>query len=149
MDANRGAPTPPIAFGSPATSVRSRFGACVDVDPAILGKITDRDLVDARKLLPPPQLKPAPGNKAFNIRGDAKALFEEVAKAFNLLVVFDSAYQPKSGLHFELEDAGYREAIEALEAATDSFVIPVADRLTVVVAVLMITRQGAVDCRIG
>src|SRR5207244_2472004 len=91
-----------------------------------------RDLMDARKLLPPPQLKPAAGNKAFNIRGDSKAIFEEVARAFNLMVVFDTAYQPKSGLHFQLEEAGYREGIEAVEAATDSFVIPVADRLMLV-----------------
>src|SRR5205807_10500192 len=38
----------------------------------------------------------------------------------------------KSGLHFQVEEAGYREAIEAVEAATDSFVIPVADRLMLV-----------------
>jgi general secretion pathway protein D len=106
--------------------------AAPEFDPSILGKITEHDLVDARKLLPPPSLKPQAGRKAFNIRGDAKELFEEVARAFNLLVVFDTAYQPKSGLHFELEEAGYREALEALEAATDSFVIPVADRLMLV-----------------
>jgi general secretion pathway protein D len=120
--------TPPaVLSGDPAAPP-----VAPEIDPSILGKISDRDLAEARKLLPPPRLNPAPGRKAFNLRGDAKSVLEEVARAFNLLVVFDTAYQPKSGLHFELEDADFREAIEAVEAATDSFVIPVADRLMLV-----------------
>src|SRR5207302_10256048 len=48
------------------------------------------------------------------------------------MVVFDSAYQPKAGLRFQLEDSDFRDALEALQAATDSFVIPVADHLMLV-----------------
>lgn len=103
-----------------------------DIDPAILGKITDRDLADARKLLPPPRLNPARGRKPLHARGDSKALFEEVARVFNLMVVFETAYQPKSGLRLDLEDTDYEEAIQAVQAATDSFVVPVADRLMLV-----------------
>jgi len=103
-----------------------------NADPSILGAITDRDLQQTRTLLPPAQLKAAPGRKDLDLRGDSTALFEQVAKAFNLLVVFDSGYQPKPSMRFQLESADYREALNALEAATDSFIIPAGDRLMLV-----------------
>ena len=99
---------------------------------AVLGTISDSDLAKARTLLPPPRLKASSGLKDFDLRGDARSLFEQVAKSFDLLVVFDSNYQPKSGLRFHLEQAGYREAFEALQAATESFIVPAGDKLILV-----------------
>lgn len=103
-----------------------------NIDPSILGTITERDLEQSRTLLPPPELKAAPGRKDLDLRGSSTALFEQVAKAFHLLVVFDTAYQPKPSIRFQLADADYREALQALEAATDSFVVPAGDRLILV-----------------
>ncbi|MDQ6759396.1 MAG: type II and III secretion system protein [Acidobacteriota bacterium] len=101
-------------------------------EPPVVGTITDNELAQTRKLLPPPHLRAASGRKDLDLHGDARSLFEQVAKAFDLLVVFDSAYQPKSGLRFKLEQADYREALEALQAATESFVIPAAEKLMLV-----------------
>lgn len=101
-------------------------------DPSLFGTISDQDLREARQLAPPIQLKAAAGRKDFDLRGDSKALFEQVAKAFDVLVVFDTAYQPKAGLHLEVQGADYREALQALEAATNSFIIPAGDRLILV-----------------
>jgi len=62
------------------------------------------------------------------LRGDARALFTEVGKAYQLEVVFDSDYQAGAVIPFRAQALDYREALHALEAATGSFVIPVGER---------------------
>src|SRR6202030_1983192 len=54
--------------------------------------ITEKDLREARKMLPPPELKASPGRQDFNLKADPKHLFEQVARAFGLDVVFDGDY---------------------------------------------------------
>jgi type II secretory pathway component HofQ len=104
-----------------------------DIDPAVVGSISEWDIVEAqRHPLPPPELKAVLGTKDFNLKGDSKTLFEEVAKAFNLLVVFDSGYQPVQNIRFEMNGASYTEALRALQDATNSFIVPVGDRLILV-----------------
>lgn len=104
-----------------------------DIDPAVVGNISEWDIVEAKRHpLPPAELKAAPGPKDFDLKGDSKELFENVAAAFNLMVVFDSGYQPVQRIHFEITGADYRQALRALQDATNSFVVPVADRLILV-----------------
>jgi general secretion pathway protein D len=102
------------------------------IDPALLGTITDRDLADARRPLPPTELKASSVRKDFDLRGDAKSLFEKVAEAFNLIVVFDSNFQSGQPIRFQLTDANYRETLYALQSATNSFVVPAGERLMLV-----------------
>ena len=99
------------------------------LNPDITGSITDRELEDSRKPLPPVEFSALPGRQTFDLRGDAKQLFEQVSKAFGLRAVFDEAFQPSAPKRFQLEDADYREAFRALEAATGSFIEPVSERL--------------------
>jgi type II secretory pathway component HofQ len=99
------------------------------VDRTLFGSITDQDLEQARKPLPPAALKAAPGRQDFDLRGDSKLLWEQVAAAFHLMVVFDTAYQPVPTIRLQLSSADYRDALRALEAATNSFLTPVSDRL--------------------
>lgn len=82
---------------------------------------------------PPPQLKGPPGLKDFDIRADAKSLWQAVAHAFSLETVFDGDYQSGPPLTFRLDQAGYRDALHAAEAATGSFVVPISSRLFMVV----------------
>ena len=104
-----------------------------EIDSSLMGPISEQELAEAKRHpLPPPELKAAPGKKDFKLRGDSKSLFEQVAAAFNLLVVFDSAYQPVENVRFEITDVDYREAFRALQDATNSFVVPAADRLILV-----------------
>ena len=49
---------------------------------------------DARKPQPPFELKAAPIHRDFDLRADARSLFEQVAKQYGLDVVFDGDYQP-------------------------------------------------------
>jgi len=81
---------------------------------------------------PPPHLKGATGLKDFDLRADAKKVWQDVAGAFSLNVVFDSEYQPGAPITFRLDQADYRDAIHAAEAATGSFVVPVSGRLFLV-----------------
>jgi len=81
---------------------------------------------------PPPHLRGAAGLKDFALRADAKTLWQEVARAFGLNVVFDSEFQPGPPITFRLDQADYRDAIHAAEAATGSFVVPISARLFLV-----------------
>jgi hypothetical protein len=99
------------------------------IDPTLFGTITDHELDQARKPLPPPQLQATPGRQDFDLRGDSKALWEQVAGAFHLMVVFETQYQPTRTLRFQLTGADYRDALLALEAATNSYLTPVSERL--------------------
>ena len=99
------------------------------IDRTLFGSIADQDADRARKPLPPPQLKVAAGPHDFDLRGDSKSLWEQVASALHLLVLFDTQYQPTKTIHFQLNDADYRETLIALEAATNSFLTPVSERL--------------------
>jgi len=99
------------------------------IDRTLFGTIPAADLEAARKPLPPAQLAAPPGPRDYDFRGDSRQLWEQVAASLNLKVLFDTAYQPTKAFHFELTGAGYRDALHALEAATDSFLVPISPRL--------------------
>jgi len=99
------------------------------VDRTLFGSVSDQDLEQARKPLPPATLKAAAGRQDFDIKGDSKSLWEKIAAAFHLMVVFDTAYQPVPAIRLQLDSADYRDALRALEAATNAFLTPVSDRL--------------------
>ena len=83
----------------------------------------------ARELKSVPSLKPSQkkaGKQDFDLNGDARELFEKVAARFGLQTVFDGDY-PTGGTAADASGwsgVDYREAMNELEAATGSFVIP-------------------------
>ena len=103
------------------------------IDRTLFGTISSADLEEARKPLPPAQLEAEPGRRDYDLQGDSKVLWEQVAAALHLKVLFDADYKPTRPFHFELADAGYRDALRALQAATDSFLVPISPRLIFVV----------------
>ncbi len=90
--------------------------------------ITSAELAEARRPLPPLELIASGRRCSFDIRGDGRQLFQQVAREFGLEAVFPPDYQPGPPIRFRLDDAGYREALHALESATRTFVIPVRDK---------------------
>ena len=94
---------------------------------------TPQELAEARKPLPPTRLDARPGRQDFNLRANAKTLFQTVGRAFGLDCVFDGDYQATQIIHFEMDQANYREALHALEAVTGSFLVPISGRLFLVV----------------
>ncbi|MDP3001331.1 MAG: type II and III secretion system protein [Bryobacterales bacterium] len=103
-----------------------------DDAPALAGSISEADLQEARRPLPPTELQAEKLRKSFDLKGDAKTLWLEITKAFGLDAVFDGDYQPPSGLRFQVDDVDYRDALRALEAATGSFLVPLGPKLVFV-----------------
>jgi hypothetical protein len=116
-EVEQASPAPPEAAASPVAS-----------------EISFDDLAELRRLKGPPELKPTPGNRSFNLRGTPRAVFEQTARAFGLETVFDGDY-PTAGtpVRLQLDAVDYRQALRAAEAATGSFAFPLGERLLMVV----------------
>jgi general secretion pathway protein D len=93
---------------------------------------TTVDLADARKALPPSDLAGGDLVRDFDLSGDSKKVFADVARAFGLECVFDGDYQPMPALHFHLDGAGYQEALHGLEFASGTFIVPLSPKLFLV-----------------
>lgn len=102
-------------------------------DPPPLPAPSLMDLAETRKPLPPTTLDAKPGRQDFNLKADNKTLFQNVAHAFGLDCVFDGDYKAGGPLHFQMDQADYREALHGLEAVTGSFIVPISARLFLVV----------------
>lgn len=99
------------------------------IDQTLFGTITDAELQQARNPLPPPKLQIEPGHRDYDLHGDSRSLWEQLAASFHLKVLFDPAYKPTHAFHFQLSDASARDVLSALQMATDSFLVPVNPRV--------------------
>jgi general secretion pathway protein D len=113
-----------------AASPESGGGSPVEEPPP---SATPKEVEDARKPQPPFELNASPVLRDFDLQGDAKALFEQVAKQYGLEVVFDGDYQPGKPIRFRLTQADYREALYTLMTVTSSFIVPISSRVFMVV----------------
>ncbi len=95
-------------------------------------EITDRDLEELRRLRPPPDLKPAPGRKDLDLNGNPRALYERVARAWGLEVVFDGDYEPRQPVRLSVRESEFQDTLDALNAAASAFVIPLSEKLFMV-----------------
>ena len=77
------------------------------------------------QLRPPPQLTAASGVHSFETTGKDTEIFQTVAAAYGVKVVFDPAFQPQSGIRFQVVDADFRGAMTALTSVTDTFLFPI------------------------
>lgn len=91
--------------------------------------ITEKDLAEARRLLPPPEIEPARGVKDVRVSGNAQKQWEEMAKLFGLDTVFDGDFQPGKEFRLQLDAVDYRQAFAALQAATGTFAVPLGKKL--------------------
>jgi len=94
--------------------------------------ITPEELYEARRLLPPPVLRGTEEPRSFRLRENPKRLFETVARAYGLDVIFDADYPEGPPIRFQMENAGWREALHAMETVTGSFLVPLGERLALV-----------------
>jgi general secretion pathway protein D len=95
--------------------------------------VTAREVAGSRPLRGPAELNAKPGAQDFNLTGTARTLFNKVAQSFGLEATYDGDY-PAAGntIRFQVTGADYRTALHDLEAATGSFVIPLAPHLFMV-----------------
>jgi hypothetical protein len=95
--------------------------------------LTDSEVVEARAGRLPPRLKGQDGLKSFDFSGDPKSVVEKVMAAYGLLVVFEAGYQAPPAFRFRLNDVRFEEAMRALETLSNSFLVPVNERLALMV----------------
>lgn len=107
--------------------------------PDVTGaKVSDEDLALMKRLVAPPDVKANPKKQDFALSGTARQLFEQVAKAYDLDVVFDGDYDTGGGspdrvYRLALNEANWQEALHVLETITNSFLCPLSDKLLLVV----------------
>ncbi len=80
-------------------------------------------------LAPLPHVQADPAKHDFDLRADTKSLVVQVAAAFGVEALADKDIEPGKQVHFELQGADFRTALEALTAATHTFVFPVGEKL--------------------
>lgn len=98
----------------------------------VAGTITAAELIESRRALPVPELRPSSGRFDFSFRGTNRELFEYVARICGLLAVFDGDYQQAPNLRIDLVSNTCTEALHAAESVTSSFIVPVKERLMLV-----------------
>jgi hypothetical protein len=122
-------PMPKPEADRPADQPADDADADPDQAPA---PATAAERAAAQRFKEPPELKPEPLIKDFDLSGDSKKLFEDVAHAYGLDCVFDGDYQPTREFRFQMNEVDYRAALHGLEAATGSFVVPLTSKLFLV-----------------
>lgn len=95
---------------------------------------TAKEIEETRRPQPPFELKASSIRRDFDLRADPRSLFEQVAKTYGLDVIFEGDY-PESGpsIRFRMTEADYREALYAVMTVTSSFIVPISDRVVMVV----------------
>ena len=103
------------------------------LDPNIVGSLTRAQLEDLERMQAPPRLRPGAGARSFELRAAPRALFEAVATVYGYTVIFEKDY-PEGGqpIRFHVSEIDYLGALHALEAATNSFIVPLSDKVMLV-----------------
>ncbi len=76
-------------------------------------------------LQPLPHLLPNSSLHSFDIRADDKTLFQQVVSAYGIRAIPDPQLQPEPNVRFQIEQADFRTAMEALTDVTNTFVFPI------------------------
>ncbi len=81
------------------------------------------------KLQPVPHVEANPSTHDFDIRGNEKTLLQQVTSAYGVQALWDPQIEPHPNIRFQLTHANFRIAMEALTAATHTFVFPVSSKV--------------------
>ena len=106
------------------------------IDP--FDSMTERELAQARSMKDVQKLRGNEGLQSFDLTVDPRTLFDKVTSAYGLEPVFDGDY-PKSDppVHFKVDQVDYHQALDMMQVATSSFMIPLSAR------VLMVAKDTA------
>ena len=92
-------------------------------------RIAKADWQSGQQLLPVPHVQANSSLQSFDLHANAKSLVEQVAQRYGVRVLVDAAVESDQPIHFEIENADFRAALEAVTAATHTFVFPVTSSL--------------------
>ena len=88
-------------------------------------RISPSDWQYDRQLLPVPTVHAAPAPHSFNLNLAVKDLLPQIASAYGVTAVIDKDIPAGKPVHFEVDNADFRTALEAVTAATHTFVFPI------------------------
>ena len=95
--------------------------------------LSPSEVLAGRLALPPPRLRGSAEKRSFDVRGTARPVFEQVAAAYGIQLQFEDGYQgPASAFTLRMNDLSMPEAFHALETITNSFLVPVTEKLAMV-----------------
>ncbi len=104
-----------------------------ELDPSIVRPITEDELAEVKRMLPPPQLRPNPGTHKFDVRGPARQVIEQTLHLCGIEAIFDSQYDVSQTVQLRLDEASCADAISALGLLSDSFLVAISEKLALVV----------------
>ncbi|MFN0106651.1 MAG: type II secretion system protein GspD [Bryobacteraceae bacterium] len=128
--------------GAPATAASVAAAATPEEPDAIFAPITERDVREARELLPPPELSLPANEFVVDLREDARKIWESAGKLLGLEVLFDADYEPGTQpVRFQCTEQSARQVLHGLSAATGSFVVVLGPKQIMVVKDTLPKRQ--------
>ncbi|MBV8809944.1 MAG: hypothetical protein JO033_14830 [Acidobacteriaceae bacterium] len=80
------------------------------------------------KLQPMPQVQADTSKHDFNIVTDAENLFRTVAGAYGVQAIWEPGRENRPGIRFQITQADFRTALEAVTAATNTFVYAISPK---------------------
>ncbi|HXJ43941.1 MAG TPA: type II and III secretion system protein [Bryobacteraceae bacterium] len=126
-----GRQSPPVVMRDPAAEPEHPV-----IDP--FDSMTERELAQARSMNDVQRLRGKEGPQSLDLTGNSRSLYDKVTAAFGLEPVYDGDY-PKDDppMHFKVDQVNYHQALELLQVATSSFLIPLSPK------VLMVAKDTA------
>jgi general secretion pathway protein D len=88
-------------------------------------ELSPTDAIESEAALAPPRLNPSTDRKPFDLRGTSRPVIEEVARAFGIRTVFEPDFPSSPAMTFRTGELTREEAFRSVEAATNTFFVPV------------------------
>ena len=73
------------------------------------------------------KLRPAAGTRSFNVRGNTRTAYEEIARQFSLSATFDDGIRQRT-LHFRLPEVDAQTALDLLATQSSTYWMPIGER---------------------
>ena len=78
-------------------------------------------------------VRPSPGKKRFDFRGDSRRLMEEIGRAFGITPVFDDSVRTRQ-VRFSIDEVDFYTAMSVAGQMTNTFWVPLGERQILVAA---------------
>ena len=104
----------------PASNPESRMANRIATE-----ELSPTDVIESDAALAPPRLQPSTERKSFDLRGTARPVIEAVTQAFGIQTVFEQDFQASTTIAFRTGELTRDEAFRTMEAATNTFMVPV------------------------
>jgi general secretion pathway protein D len=103
--------------------------------------LTETELIEEKRLLPPPVLTPREGTRSFRLQATKANLWRRVMQSWGLDVVFDSGYRESDPVQISVDSVTFEESLRGVEHITNSFAVPLGEKLLLIVEDTQQKRQ--------